>query len=60
MPSTSIEETNKEVKAELTENCACQASHMIAIPEQNGKVGKHTAKMEQQMPFINFAEYCLA
>ena len=45
VPSTSIEEANKEVKAELTEKCGkARAPYMVATSEQKAKVGKYTAE----------------
>ena len=45
VPSTSIEEANKEVKAELTEKCGkARAPYMVATSEQKAKVGKYAAE----------------
>ena len=45
VPSTSVEEANKEVKAELTEKCGkVHAPYMVATPEQKAKVGKYAVE----------------
>ena len=44
VPSTSIEEANKEVKA-VSDKCGKErAPYMVATPEQKAKVGKYAAE----------------
>ena len=40
VPSTSIEEANKEVKAESDKSGKARTLYMVATPEQKAKVGK--------------------